>query len=589
MKVVNRNLKIDKIPVLLGAQRENAKLTLISGNDSLKLYKLEVSEPTQYSPLTLTWSFPAIDIKGVWTSNSLLDKRIRADWEHAQVSSRVSVDAPVICAFSHDDHSIINVTASDTINTINFEAAIREEDNRMYCSLTFFHDDFVESENYEVLVRIDYRNLSFSKSIQESGKWLEDTVPLKPAKVPEDAKVPLYSTWYSYHQNFELEQLLNECKKSKAIGYDLIIVDDGWQTMDGNRGYDFTGDWKPDRIPQTKAFVDEIHDIGMKVMFWFSVPFCGVKSKAYQTFKGKFLTENHPWAPVFDPRFPEVRQHLISRYVEALEVWGLDGFKLDFIDDFKVYPETEMRQLNGRDVLSVNKGIELLIIEIQQALTSIKQDVLIEFRQKYISPTLRHLGNMFRAFDCPYDAVMNRVRTTDVKLLCGNTAVHSDMLTWHPTETVEIAALQFTSILFSVPQISVRMDDITAEQNAMIKFYTQYWKTNRSILLEGNFTAHKPLSNYPVLTAENEMKIIYGIYDDSYTKIDTRYDQIDIINGKLSEELILDFSVHDFHWTVNIYDCMGQLIVAKSSYILEGLQKILAPKNGLVQLTKKQN
>ena len=89
MKVVNRNLKIDKIPVLLGAQRENAKLTLISGNDSLKLYKLEVSEPTQYSPLTLTWSFPAIDIKGVWTSNSLLDKRIRADWEHAQVSSRV--------------------------------------------------------------------------------------------------------------------------------------------------------------------------------------------------------------------------------------------------------------------------------------------------------------------------------------------------------------------------------------------------------------------------------------------------------------------------------------------------------------------
>jgi len=85
----------------------------------------------------------------------------------------------------------------------------------------------------------------------------------------------------------------------------------------------------------------------MKCLLWYSVPFCGIKSKAYQLFKGKFLTENHPWAPVFDPRYPEVRSYLVQKYAAALIDWKLDGFKLDFIDDFKAYPETVLTKENG--------------------------------------------------------------------------------------------------------------------------------------------------------------------------------------------------------------------------------------------------
>ena len=175
---------------------------------------------------------------------------------------------------------------------------------------------------------------------------------------------------------------------------------------------------------------------------------------------------------MFDPRFPEVRAYLVGIYTQALLDWNLDGFKLDFIDDFKVYPETEMNDLNGRDTLSVAKGVDLLIDDIKTALKSIKEDVLIEFRQKYIGPGLRKLGNMFRAFDCPNDSLMNRVRTTDVKLICGDTAVHSDMLTWSKDADVEYAALQFTSILFSVPQISVKLNERSKEEHSMIQFYT---------------------------------------------------------------------------------------------------------------------
>ncbi|NIO10738.1 MAG: alpha-galactosidase, partial [Deltaproteobacteria bacterium] len=88
---------------------------------------------------------------------------------------------------------------------------------------------------------------------------------------------------------------------------------------------------------------------------------------------------------------------------------------------------------------------------------------------------MRKYGNMFRAADCPNMAVINRARTTDIRLLCGNTAVHSDMYMWHRDDPVEKAALQILNVLFSVPQLSVRLDSVPEEHIRMIKFWTEYW------------------------------------------------------------------------------------------------------------------
>jgi alpha-galactosidase len=117
--------------------------------------------------------------------------------------------------------------------------------------------------------------------------------------VPYEAKLPIYSTWYSYHQNFSIDELKNECKEAIKLGYKVLIVDDGWETTDGNRGYDFTGNWKAERVPETRKFVNEIQTLGMKVMFWYSVPFCGKKSLAYQRFKGKFFNRNASLGTLF--------------------------------------------------------------------------------------------------------------------------------------------------------------------------------------------------------------------------------------------------------------------------------------------------
>ena len=114
---------------------------------------------------------------------------------------------------------------------------------------------------------------------------------------------------------------------------------------------------------------------------------------------------------------------------------------------------------------------------------------------------------MFRAFDCPNDVVSNRIRITDVKLLCGETAVHSDMLKWHDEEIVEIAALEVLNAFFGVPQMSIHLRHYPKEHLKMVEFYLQYWKANSDNILSGKFIANKPLANYPLLkTTKNTFK-----------------------------------------------------------------------------------
>ncbi|MFT5385712.1 MAG: alpha-galactosidase, partial [Saprospiraceae bacterium] len=117
-----------------------ASLEEISNEDDIQIFRLRLTsdEPAQLNPLSLKWNLPAHDIKGVWTTNALHEKRLRADWEAISVESSVSVEAPVLCLFSHEDYNVQTFACSDVINTLQLEAPVREEDNLIYCHIHFF-------------------------------------------------------------------------------------------------------------------------------------------------------------------------------------------------------------------------------------------------------------------------------------------------------------------------------------------------------------------------------------------------------------------------------------------------------------------
>lgn len=564
------------------------KITLHTQENDVYIYKLSFTSKGDFmpAPVTVRWTTPGLNTKGVWKPTTDFNKRIMADWELDHMESRISVDAPVIGVFGHDDQNVFTFACSDAINTTQLNTLYREENNLMYSHITFFPERHHLIAHYETFIRIDERAHHFSKSLKDVSTWWASFDHLKPSHTPELAKVPVYSTWYNFHQDLDTTILLEECIKAKDIGCELIILDDGWQTNDNNRGYDYTGDWRSERIPAMADFVKEVHATGMKIALWYSVPFCGKHSEAYKRFKGKFLTEEHRWAPVFDPRYPEVRAYLIDLYKNALIDWNLDGFKLDFIDEFKTYKNTELTMENGRDFSSVNEAVDRLMTDVINTLQTIKPDCVIEFRQKYVGPAMRKYGNMFRAFDCPGDAVMNRIRIADLRMMSGTTATHADMFTYHPDEALEQKSLQLINSLFGVPQLSIKLFEATPEETNMLRFYTQYWNENKRTLLEGNITPYNPLSNYPIIKAVSSELTVIGVYDKQVVPFKEDTIKVDIINGCLGNGVVLESHEEYGDYTCLIKDVQGVTVSQSVIQIKEGLNQILVPACGIIRLKR---
>ena len=572
-------------------EAKHLTLSKLKSTDSSEIYELEFSSPVALLPssMTLKWKMPALNVAGIWKPTNDFSKRIQADWELRPMESRISIDAPLISVFGHDDRNVLTFACSDAIHTLELDAVLREEDNYLYCHVVLFSEVEQPISNYKVQLRLDFENTHFSESLKSVSKWWETFTDLKPTHVPAIAKQPVYSTWYQFHQSLDETILLKECALASEMGYKAIILDDGWQTKDSNRGYAYTGDWQPDRIPEMKTFVKKIHDLGMKAALWYSVPFCGKKSRAYQHFKGKFLTEDHRWAPVFDPRYPEVREHLIGLYTSALKDWDLDGFKLDFIDDFHHYNDTPIGAKDGRDYASINEAVDRLLSDVITRLQRIKPDVFVEFRQKYTGPAMRKYGNMFRAFDCPGDAAMNRVRIADLRMYCGNTAIHADMITWHADEPVEVAALQLVNIMFGVPQLSVKLQDCRDDALNMIRFYTQYWNEHAGILMEGDFRPSRPLANYPIRKVVKDDFTIIGVHDDFVVSMDGVTENIHFLNAQLTTEIVIKASEDFGIFRGIIFDCQGNSVCEIEIELCKGPHLIKVPPCGMVQLKQLKN
>lgn len=479
--------------------------------------KLRAESPQTPPHLFLAWDVPQLDMHSRWHPKAHLDRHIPADWA-GPVASSLSSSAPVMQLRNLENKNRLLFAVSEALRLVQIKAGVCEESNCIACSVELFSVPEAPIECYETVLRLDTRPLFYAERVCAAFDWFASFPEYKPSPAPEAAFEPIYSTWYSYHQNVFAQPLEAECAAASKYGMKGIIVDDGWQTDDTNRGYAFCGDWEiaRNRFPEMRAHVAEVHRLGLNYILWYSVPFVGENSRNVELFRGKFLYKRDNLKTyVLDPRFPEVREFLISTYETALREWDLDGFKLDFIDSFYFNGADPALAENytGRDIKSLPMAVDKLLGDVMMRLNAIKPGVLIEFRQSYIGPAIRKYGNMLRAGDCPGDLFSNRVSTIDLRLTSGNTAVHSDMLEWNGNERPEIAALQILNILFSVPQISVRLDAISEVHRQMLSFWLGFWKEHRDVLLHGRLMPYHPELNYPLVTAENAAEMVVAVYD----------------------------------------------------------------------------
>ena len=158
------------------------------------------------------------------------------------------------------------------------------------------------------------------------------------------------------------------------------------------------------------------------------------------------------------------------------------------------------------------EGVKKLLSEVSDRLKGADPEFMLEFRQSYIGPIVAQYGNFFRVTDCPCDPFFNRVGSLVLRMLMGKAAVHSDMLMWNKDDTVESVAYQLLSVMFAVPQISIRFDNITDEHKALLKNYLNFWREHRATLLDGEIEMRDAEANFSMAKSTKDGESVAVLY-----------------------------------------------------------------------------
>ncbi len=320
--------------------------------------------------------------------------------------------------------------------------------------------------------------------------------------MPPVARRPVYSTWYTFTQDLDQGRVAAETALAVRLGCGSVFVDDGWQRLAVGRGYAGCGDWVPDtaKFPDLAAFSADVHDQGAGVVLWIAPLLLGPDAEAFATL-GRFAPHaaERLACHILDPRHREVREHLAATCTRLVVDYDLDGLKIDFLDVAMAYRGTP----SSGDIDDVGEAMQALLALIRERLAAVGHgDAAVEFRQPYVSPAIGAYGQILRASDCPADAVANRRKTIDARLLAVGQVVHGDMLMWGPSGGPEAVAQQLYACWFSVPQISMALANLADEQAEALAGLLALWQEHSPVVLDGTLDVRGSERAYDLVRAD---------------------------------------------------------------------------------------
>ena len=549
---------------------------------------VKISSPTNAMPpqFGVFFRVPGAGVQNVWCSDCERDGchvRPQLWWVwNARCRSQLASETPIAVGFNSQERAPVALACSEAFNDLVFGLYADDRTCEMVGRCEFFTAPSAPLREYEVSVMLDRRGGDFAATVRECSEWIVKKNGFIEAHAPEAAFDPLYSTWYAYLQDVHAGELEKEARLAAGLGMKTMILDDGWQKTESRTFYSATGDWMPvpGRFPDMKAHVDAVHKAGLKYMLWLAVPFMGNEAKNYPRFKKMLLKDGD--TGVLDPRFPEVREYLISTYERVVGEWGFDGVKLDFIDSF-VLPKNDPALKDnyaGRDYRSLPEAVNRLMKDVLERLRKIKPDVLVEFRQHYMGPAILQYGNMMRCADCPADPTANRKRICDLRLTSGSIAVHSDMLVWSRDETPEGAALPILNALFSTIQYSMVLSTIPPAHREVIRSWIGFSQAHRNALLRGAFRPHHAENGYTWIEGECAEERVVAVYaNDVCVRTGVADRPVFIVNATGGRGTLVEFAADA---RIELFDVFGKPTGTAS--VAKGLLRIDVPPSGFAKV-----
>lgn len=151
---------------------------------------------------------------------------------------------------------------------------------------------------------------------------------------PESAFAPIWCAW-GYERDFTVAQILATLSKARALGFEWAVLDDGWQTNEG--------DWKidPRKFPRgdadMRAFTAAVRKHGMRPRLWLAPLAADPGSDVLHDHvdmllldkEGAFQTVTWWNALTQCPAYQPTIDFYVALVKKAIGDWGFEGLKLD--------------------------------------------------------------------------------------------------------------------------------------------------------------------------------------------------------------------------------------------------------------------
>lgn len=576
-------------------QGANILLKKVEESNNVKVYTFELSwilaNVESDFKFSFLWFVPMVSLMYRWNTQLKNDRHIPMNHTN-MVDSMISKNAPLDSYYDGRGINKYTWALDEAVQLVSFSGAANENDGSLCCRIDIPVSQYTNKFSAQIKLRIDSRPIPLYEAINSVATWWEEECGLTALQVPYFAKEPLYSSWYSFHSGISSKIIEEECVRAKELGFDICIVDDGWQIEKGKNGYVNCGDWEPsvDKFHDMANHIEKIHQLGMKYLLWFCVPYIGYQAKSFDRFKDMLLRapsreeqeKNTFISPVLDPRYKAVREHLINIYVDRLKKWKFDGIKLDFIDRWCYSPDNAPYN-EKMDIPALQDAVNVFMTELVEKFHDVKPDILIEFRQFYVGPHMRKFGNMFRVNDCPNDHISNRVGVLDLRMLMRNSAVHSDMLMWSESENPETAALQIIGIMYGTMQYSAKLETLSENMKKMTLFWLEFLKKHRELLLENPIEVYEPHLLYTWVKSTRNDESIVTVYSIDKCVECTPVSTIYIVNGAMSERVIFEL---DGKYNLVEFDCYGNIKREVENVSYKGINSEKVSIGGMLVLNK---
>ncbi|MBL4632027.1 MAG: alpha-galactosidase, partial [Paraglaciecola sp.] len=157
---------------------------------------------------------------------------------------------------------------------------------------------------------------------------------LKIDNIPESAYEPIWCAW-GYERDFNVDEILATLPKAKTMGLKWAVLDDGWQTAEG--------DWylHPDKFPNgdadMQAFVQEINEQGLKAKLWWAPLAVDPGTDLLHEHSDMLLLDEN--GAVYDvtwwnsfylcPAYEGTIEYTKALVKKMMGTWGFSGLKID--------------------------------------------------------------------------------------------------------------------------------------------------------------------------------------------------------------------------------------------------------------------